>query len=612
MIFSYVYKPNLIEMQKLYFLSLLLLSFISYSQVHLLKEIPLSDQINSAEVIAEGEVIAKKSYWDSNKHNIYTVHTLDISKLYKGPSTAQINIVTSGGIVGFDAQVDYPSLELNKSEKGIFILEKFDLNLAGHKSSLPLYQVTGMSQGLFRYNTQEKKIYNPFMQVASPEDLEQKITSLTNKQPRQLKAVDYFESKKKKTLQTANVVAASISSISPTTIGAGDKSVLTINGSGFGTTKGTIRFKDADQPIFYNVDALKSQIVSWTDTQIQVEVPGKAGSGSVTVITNSGTTTQISGLVISYATIIKRYSDPTHTNGIEYEYRVHHVGSAYDELRNSLGDFDTDGAYVFKFNTDFSNNTAAKTVFKTAFDLLVCNSGINLKLSTDTTTAKVVFDDTNSISFGPNSAAARVIQRLKAGFDSNNKLYWYLREMDYIFADDINWSYDSSKTTNTQIDFYTAVVHETGHAAGLGHVIDTQKVMYYQFVYGPSNQPASDIYAPIIEKIKKDRKVTPVLSMKKVDFSDCYKQSLGIDAIEQSAFQLYPNPASGFITISGQRTIEAVAVYNITGALIHEASAADGIGSSEVSIGLTNYPAGIYFTKVSDATGSQSLRFIKE
>lgn len=48
-------------MHKLYFISLLLLSFISYAQVHLLKEIPLSEQVNSAEVIAEGEVIAKKS-----------------------------------------------------------------------------------------------------------------------------------------------------------------------------------------------------------------------------------------------------------------------------------------------------------------------------------------------------------------------------------------------------------------------------------------------------------------------------------------------------------------------------------------------------------------------
>ena len=57
-------------MHKLYFLSLLLLSFISHAQVHLLKEIPLSDQVNSAEVIAEGEVIAKKSYWDSSEVSI--------------------------------------------------------------------------------------------------------------------------------------------------------------------------------------------------------------------------------------------------------------------------------------------------------------------------------------------------------------------------------------------------------------------------------------------------------------------------------------------------------------------------------------------------------------
>ena len=68
-------------MHKLYFISLLFLSFISYAQLHLLKEIPLSEQVNSAEVIAEGEVIAKKSYWDSNKHNIYTVNTIDLSKL---------------------------------------------------------------------------------------------------------------------------------------------------------------------------------------------------------------------------------------------------------------------------------------------------------------------------------------------------------------------------------------------------------------------------------------------------------------------------------------------------------------------------------------------------
>ena len=602
-------------MHKLYFISLLFLSFISYAQVHLLKEIPLSEQVNSAEVIAEGEVIAKKSYWDSNKHNIYTVHTIDLSKLYKGASTNQINIVTSGGIVGFDAQVDYPSLELNKSEKGIFILEKFDLNLAGHKSSLPLYQVTGMSQGLFRYNTQEKKIYNPFTQVASPADLEQKITSLTNKQPRQLKAVDYFESKKKKTLQTANVVAASISSISPTNIVAGNKSVLTINGSGFGATTGTVRFNNADNPSSSTIDALESQIVSWTDTQIQVEVPGKAGSGTLTVITSANTTTQITGLVVTDAIIIQRFKHPNIASGVEQEYPVFHVGNAYDKSSNSLGNFDN-GAYLFTFHTDFDSNAAAKSAFLKAFDLLVCNAGIKLKISTQTTTTKDIENRINSISFDPLSVRTGVVKIRSLGTgNGSGGMYWYIHEMDYSYNDKVIWSFDSSATTISEYDFSAITRHETAHAAGLGHVIDTQKIMHWSIGKGDKSQLKSDTtYDPSITKITHDKTVTPPssTSIVKTDFSGCYKQSLGIDAIEQSAFQLYPNPASDFITLAGLKTIEAVAIYNITGALIHEASVADGIGSSEVSIDLGNYTSGIYFTKVSDATGSQSLRFVKE
>ena len=608
-------------MHKLYFLSLLLLSFISHAQVHLLKEIPLSDQVNSAELIAEGEVIAKKSYWDSNKHNIYTVHTLDISKLYKGASTAQINIVTSGGIVGLDAQVDYPSLELNKSEKGIFILEKFDLNLAGHKSSLPLYQVTGTSQGLFRYNTQEKKIYNPFTQVASPADLEQKITSLTNKQPRQLKAVDYFESKKKKTpfLQTANVVAASISSISPTNIGAGDKSVLTINGSGFGTTKGIVRFKNADTAGSTTIDALETQITSWTDTKIQVEVPGKAGSGDIEVETSTGTKSQISGLIIPYAIGSLQYADPQSTtnvqNGKKVEYRMHHVGSDHNAT-STESNFDGNGSYLFKYHTNFA---AAKTAFESAFNDMVCNGGANLKISTQTTTAKDVVDNINSIHFGTpgGSKVAKVTKRLATGyvFDANTwtyDMYWFIYEMDYVFDETLSWSYDSSTTSATEYDLNTIARHETGHASGLGHVNDAKKLMDAYTSRGPKNISSTSAHSPITTKITYDKATTPVYSLTKADFSDCYKQNLGIDTIEQSAFQLYPNPASGLITISGQHTIEAVAVYNITGALVHEASVADGIGSSEVSIGLGNFTSGIYFTKVSDATGSQSLRFVKE
>lgn len=54
-----------------------------------------------------------------------------------------------------------------------------------------------MSQGFFRNDTRAKKIQNPFNKFSSAKELNQKLIGLTNKQPKQLKAVDYFEVKKK-------------------------------------------------------------------------------------------------------------------------------------------------------------------------------------------------------------------------------------------------------------------------------------------------------------------------------------------------------------------------------------------------------------------------------
>jgi hypothetical protein len=76
--------PKLTKMLKLYTTILLLVSLLSYAQTDLLIKIPLEEQVSNAQLIAEGEIIAKKSYWDVGRKNIYTVNTLEVSKLYKG------------------------------------------------------------------------------------------------------------------------------------------------------------------------------------------------------------------------------------------------------------------------------------------------------------------------------------------------------------------------------------------------------------------------------------------------------------------------------------------------------------------------------------------------
>ena len=79
---------------------------------------------------------------------------------------------------------------------------------------------------------------------------------------------------------------------------------------------------------------METQITSWTGTKIQVEVPGKAGSGDIEVEASTGTKSQISGLIIPYAIGSLQYADPQSTtnvqNGKKVEYRMHHVGSYHN------------------------------------------------------------------------------------------------------------------------------------------------------------------------------------------------------------------------------------------------------------------------------------------
>src|SRR6185295_4616365 len=100
-------------------------------------------------------------------------------------------------------------------------------------------------------------------------------------------------------LQTAGERANPvITNFSPTNVSAGTGTLLTINGSNFGTSQGSgyVSFRNADmggsaytgvtEPLYYQ---------SWTDTQIQILVPGDAmvssiGTGNIRVTNNNSET----------------------------------------------------------------------------------------------------------------------------------------------------------------------------------------------------------------------------------------------------------------------------------------------------------------------------------
>lgn len=609
-------------MKKIFLLfGALIISFTAHSQ--LLSKITIENQVNEANQIVEGKVISKKSYWDLGRKNIYTVHNIEVSRVLKGVKTTQISVVTIGGSVGFDIQTAHPNLELNIDDTGIFIVTNDTLSLEGHNKN-PLSRVVGLSQGYYRYTKDDSKVINPFARYSSHTSLVNKISSLTAEPIISVKEVDYFPLKKKSSLNntTLSAVAAAtvaINNISPTQIVAGNESILTINGSGFGSTLGEVHFKKADDAGATEVQALDTQLVSWNDTQIKVEVPGAAGSGNIRVKNANGDENTISGLVITHSYITRVFTNSQIKNGETHEYHVHHVA----DYNNAPSDIFENDAYLFKYHTGFKNNNAAVDSFEDGFDDIVCKAGVDFKISSATTTIQApAKDGVNSISFGALSSGVlgQVISTMEVypvNYDGTTftDAYFVLTEIDYEFNSGITWDFDlDGNTTFSEFDFNAVVRHETGHSAGLGHVIDSQKIMHYSIGTG-SNQGllSSTMYDPIKWKVTKDKNSTPPTgyNIATTDFSSCYSNSFNVKESKTNLFVIYPNPVSEILRIDGYSPILLAEIYSTTGSLISRFESVTKTVTS-INVDVSHLPSGLYFLKARTNQGSQNIKFIKK
>ena len=118
---------------------LLLICSLSFSQHELLKELTLEDQVQGSEVIVEGQVIEKKSYWDKGRKNIYTLHTIAVSTSYKGDANPYLYVVSLGGVVGVKALIVKPSLNVSTNSAGVFLTKSTSISLVGFDPTKKLY-----------------------------------------------------------------------------------------------------------------------------------------------------------------------------------------------------------------------------------------------------------------------------------------------------------------------------------------------------------------------------------------------------------------------------------------------------------------------------------------
>ncbi|MGH1386618.1 BspA family leucine-rich repeat surface protein [Kordia sp.] len=452
-----------------------LVSHIAFSQC-MVKEISLTERVHKASIIIEGEVISQQGYWDAKRQNIFTVNTIKPFKNFKGTllNNSTIDVITMGGTVGLTRLDISNALKLNIGDVGLFILKDSPVSLT--KSGNFLTTVEG-TQGFIKYDLFDGSANDGFKRYPSVEkQLYALLASKVGKNFSVLKKVNLFQNNK-------NVQVNFISSYIPTIVNAGVSEVITIIGSGFGSTQGIVQFRDSNTGGTTWLSALDSDIISWSSSQIQVKVISGASTGEVRVQnSNNQIITSISNQILTvnwaHSNVVSDFSSNT---PISYE--------------TSLRAKDANGGYQFKFAPNFSA-TNAQASFNRALATWNCGSGVNFENSGSTSVNVRASDGTNAVMYmntaqivagGGSASSLAFAASWYVGCDTGSTIEWYVKEIDVVVNSDRNWYYGFGDPGDpTKYSFETVALHELGHAQQLGHVADPNDVMYYALGTGVS------------------------------------------------------------------------------------------------------------------------------
>ena len=468
------------------------------------QQVSLLSTIQNSNLIVSGQVVDKQSYWDINHKLIYTVHKVEVEKLFKGSERRYIYFLTEGGSIGLKGLIVSKSININKESIGYFnLIKEEEIVLKDFEHNAKLLSLTNKKFGYLDYDPVDDLIIIEQNNKLKVEDFEKQLTDISKKNPKNL-------NNSSKSFFKGSLVSnqTEFISLSPQTINAGNKEILTITGIGFGNYQsnttpntGSVYFFDADSGGSNWNEVLESQIISWSDTEILVEVPSRAGTGNVRIRTNEN-------LFFESDQII---NIPYNITGYPYEgieYPIYHPGSVVDDFGAELDspgsatpqDNVTSGQFHFTLNTDFSDNIEARESFDYNLREWVCNGGINFDISSETTEINEAANDFVNVVTFVNSQSLGTTYYWFNGCVTNDSdgnissATIFFEELDISFNASINWGYGDN-VANNQYDFDMTALHEIGHALGMGHVIDSGGLMHY--AGGSGNQTFSiDNYLP--------------------------------------------------------------------------------------------------------------------
>ncbi len=499
---------------RLFFTSVLFLTFLQVSEratAQSLYPVSMEAKISNSSLIVEGRVVSQKSFWNDRHTMIFTANQVEVYKIFKGKTQdASIEVLTVGGTVGLDAIEASDLLVLDKGTVGVFFCTPTTSPLLSPVTGNQLLTVYASAQGYLSYDLAARKASAPFARYSSIEnELYRDIVKQTGLQPVNINPSFTVAPQ----ARPQNPLAPAITSFSPALVNAGAildpaTNLLTINGSGFGATPGeqsAVIFDDANDGyggtpfvVLYG----SSLIQSWTDNQIKIQVPSRAGSGTFQVRDQAMLTA----------------SSPTFLE-VNYSISTSEVtlsGSQYIQEWNLMDD-NGSGGYSIVYSTGTGGNginlntAPEKATFERALNTWKEVAGFNAALAGTTTAQAVAADGENVVMFdnsntGFDPLADGVLavcysyisyctgsllnQAQKTGFDI------VIRNPGHSSGSTNFTSGPCPPATNiAETDMETVLLHELGHAINLAHIndsyigttlpnVDPGKLMNYAIVNG--------------------------------------------------------------------------------------------------------------------------------